>query len=167
MRAELSNTFRFSSYPGIARAIFIAVPHRGSPSASAWVGRVMGRLVGRRVPEIRSLQKIARANPDAVQPALRDAYLSGWVNSIFTLRQAQPVRKAGESLMPRNGIPYHTIAGSLRGRTPGTDGVVPLDSALLDGAASTLVVEAGHDLYRHPATVGEVLRILRESISAH
>jgi pimeloyl-ACP methyl ester carboxylesterase len=164
MRTALADTFRFSSYPGITRVIFMAVPHRGSPSASAWLGRVMGRLVGRRVPEIRSLQKIANANPEAVQPALRESYLSGWVNSIFALRLAQPVRKAGEALMPRPGIRYHTIAGVLPGRAEKTDGVVPLDSALLDGADSTLVLEADHQLYRHPAAVAEVLRILRGSL---
>ena len=53
----------------------------------------------------------------------------------------------------------------LLGRQPETDGVVPLASALLPGAASTLVVESNHKLYESDEAVAEVLRILREDIA--
>ena len=82
----------------------------------------------------------------------------------WNLAKQQPVRAAGEALMPVADIPYHTIAGSLPHRQPKTDGVVPLDSAVLDRAESTLIVSSGHKLYDNPDAVAEVLRILRESL---
>lgn len=160
-RKVIEETFRFTAYPGVGRAIFIAAPHRGSPSAVRWFGRLAQVLIGRRTPEITALRRIARDNPENIRPELSGLYQRGMVNSISTLQHAQPVRLAGEKLMPAAGIPYHTIAGSLP-RHPSTDGAVPLDSALLAGAASTLVLPSGHNLHESPEALAEVLRILRE-----
>lgn len=160
---DVLDTFSFVPYPGVTRAIFIASPHHGSPSATRWFGRFARVLVGRRTPELQSLKRMADADPDAVRPELRDFYRQARLNSISTLQVAQPVRVAGESLLPAAGIAYHTIAGSLPGHQPPGDGVVPLDSALLPGAESTLILPAGHDVHTQPEAVAEVLRILRES----
>ncbi len=160
----MHSVFRFEPYPGVSRAIFLAAPHRGSPRADEWLGRVFRKLVGRRVPELQALRRLTLENPDAVREELREAYLQANVNSITSLQSLQPVRRAGETLMPVAGIPYHTIAGTLPGRQPETDGVVPLASALLPGAASTLVVESGHQVYENDEAVAEVLRILREDL---
>ncbi|MNF01864.1 hypothetical protein D3C80_2009220 [compost metagenome] len=65
--------------------------------------------------------------------------------------------------MPAKGIAYHTIAGALPGRDPPGDGVVPLESAEIPAAESTLVLPLGHDLHESAEGVAEVLRILRES----
>jgi hypothetical protein len=46
---------------------------------------------------------------------------------------------------------------------PPGDGVVPLESALLPGSASTLVIDSGHNVHMHPQAIAEVLRILRET----
>jgi pimeloyl-ACP methyl ester carboxylesterase len=163
--ALIESAFRFEHYPGVSRAIFIAAPHRGSPRADSGFGRLFRALVGRRAPELQSLRRLAQENPEAVREKLRESYLEARLNSISTLQVAQPVRRAGESLMPVAGIPYHTIAGVLPGRQPETDGVVPLASALLPGAASTLVVNSGHKVYESDEAVAEVLRILREDLA--
>ena len=92
---------------------------------------------------------------------LRARYRHERITSISTLQQAQPVRRASETLMPTPAIAYHTIAGRLP-RSPEGDGVVPLASAIIPGAASTRIVEAGHDLYESPQAIDEILRILRE-----
>jgi hypothetical protein len=160
-RVAVEEVFRFSHYPGVTQAIFMAAPHRGSPRATNWFGRLMRVVVGRRAPEIRSLRRLARSDPEAIQPSLRRLYKRGAVNSISTLQSTQPVRAAGEALMPVVGIPYHTIAGSLPRRHPESDGVVPLSSAVLEGATSTLVLPYGHDVYDTPEAVAEILRILR------
>jgi pimeloyl-ACP methyl ester carboxylesterase len=154
--------FFFRPYPGIARAIFLAAPHRGSPSAATMLGHVTSDLVGRRAIEVHALRRIANANPAAIRPELREVFQQGWINSITTLQSTQPVRRAAEALLPAPGFPYHTIAGVLPGRGQRTDGVVPLDSALIPGAASSLVVECGHSVHESPHAVAEVLRILRE-----
>lgn len=163
----VEQTFLFNTYPGVQRAIFIAAPHRGSPTTTRWFGRLARVIVGRRIPEIQALRRVARQNPKAVRPELRRIYQRGAVNSISTLEGAQPVRLAGEALMPIAGIPFHTIAGSLPGRPTPTDGVVPLQSAYLAGAASTLVVQSGHDVQQNPEAIQEVLRILRLEADKH
>jgi hypothetical protein len=70
--------------------------------------------------------------------------------------------------MPVAGIHYHTIAGSLRGRrrSPG-DGVVPLESARLEGASSTLILDSDHEIYKDPRAVAEVVRILEEDLASN
>src|SRR5687767_12245135 len=56
-RDLVKRTFRFHPYPGIARAVFLAAPHRGSPSAATVLGRLTRALVGRRAPEVHALRR--------------------------------------------------------------------------------------------------------------
>ncbi|TNJ33112.1 alpha/beta hydrolase [Arenimonas terrae] len=165
-REGILATFRFTPYPGVTRAIFIAAPHRGSPTADGWLGRLTRLLVGRRVPEVQALRRLANRHPDAVREEVRESYRLGALNSIATLQSAQPVRRAGEKLMPVPWIPHHSIAGALPGREPKTDGAVPLESTQLASAASTLVIATGHDVYRHDEAIAEVLRILHLELAA-
>lgn len=161
---SIDEVFHFTTYPGISRAIFMAAPHRGSPTASDFIGRFMRVLVGRRAPELNALDRVARANPEAVTDEMRPIFTRSRLNSIATLQPLQPVRRAGETLMPGPGIPYHTIAGVMPGSRPESDGVVPLASAIIPGAQSTLVIPSEHNVQENPEAVAEVLRILREDI---
>lgn len=161
---DIESVFRFQPYPGVSRAIFMAAPHQGSPNADLWIGRLFEALVGGRSAEIQSLSRFARDHPDMVHEALRETYQQARVNSISSLQTSQPIRRAGQSLMPAGGIAYHTIAGFLPDEEPASDGAVPLNSALLPGAASTLVVKSGHNVYDNDQAVAEVLRILREDL---
>jgi pimeloyl-ACP methyl ester carboxylesterase len=161
----LDSIFRFRPYPGVSRAIFLAAPHHGTPRADDWLGRIARHLIGRHIPELEALRRLTQENPEAVRAELRESYLKASVNSIASLRTMQPVRLAAESLLPASGIPYHTIAGALPGTQPETDGVVPLTSALIPGAASTLVVESNHQVYESADAVAEVLRILRADLA--
>ena len=156
--------FYFNHYSGLETAIFMASPHRGSPTADAWFGRIIRNLVGRRAPEMQSLKRLANANPMAVRAELRDAYQQGNLNSISTLRPSQPVSRAGVALMPAPGVSYHVISGVLPSRHPAGDGAVPLSSTLLPDAASTLIVSSAHDVYANDQAINEVLRILRQDI---
>jgi pimeloyl-ACP methyl ester carboxylesterase len=161
----LQQTFVLRPYPGIARAIFIAAPHHGSPIADQWYGQLARFVVGRGVPEIEGLARIAKANPDAVRAALRSTYQRAQLNSIATMQADQPVRRAGEMLLPVPGIAYHSIAGVLPRIDPPSDGVVPLASTELPGTSSTLIVAAGHDVEKTPEAVAEIVRILHEDLA--
>ncbi|MBF6023712.1 esterase/lipase family protein [Lysobacter niastensis] len=161
---RVAEVFHFTHYPGISRAIFMATPHRGSPTAEHFIGRFMRVLVGRRAPELEGLRRVAIANPEAVREELRPVFTRSRLNSISTLQPMQPVRRAGETLMPAAGIPFHTIAGVVPGSRPESDGVVPLASAIIPGAQSTLVIASEHNVQENPEAVAEVLRILREDI---
>jgi pimeloyl-ACP methyl ester carboxylesterase len=160
----VGGAFCFQPYPGVSRAIFLAAPHGGSPNADRWMGRFLRTLVGGRAPEIQGLCRFARAHPEMMQAGLRAIYQRARVNSIASLQPLQPMRRASEALMPAEGIPYHVIAAVLPGSRPPGDGAVPLSSALLPGAASTLVVEWGHDVYDCEQVVADILRILREDL---
>ncbi len=149
----IESIFHFQPYPGISRAIFLGAPHGGSPSADNWFGRLSRVLVGHRTPELQSLLQLVNDNPYAIREELREDYLQGRINIISSLQTAQPIHGEGQSLMPAANILYHNIAGALPGRQPETDGVVPLASALLPGAASTLVVESNHKLYENDEAV--------------
>lgn len=164
--ATIRRIFFFRPYPGVARAVFLAAPHRGSPSAGTVLGRLTGDLVGWRTTEVHALRRIALRNPHAIRPELLGMFQHGWLNSITTLQSGQPVRRAAEALLPPAGFPFHTIAGVQRGRRLRTDGVVPLESALLPGAVSSLVVESGHRVHEHPQAVAEIVRILHEHVLA-
>ena len=160
---ELANeVFHFAPYPGVGRAIFIASPHGGSPSADRFFGRLLRQLVGQRAPEVEALKRIARENPSYVSEDLRGLSRRGLLNSLTSLQPGQPVRAAAQQLLPGPAIPYHTIAGNQPGSDPPGDGYVPLASALLPGAASTLVVESDHGVQDNAEAVAEVLRILHE-----
>lgn len=163
--AAVASLLVFSPYPGVSRAIFLAAPHHGSPLADRWYARLVKGLAGEPPPEIQAIRRIAREHPEVVRIELRSSYQQGRITSISTLQAAQPVRRASERLLPVAGIAYHTIAGRLPMRMPEGDGVVPLTSAMLPGASSTLVVESGHDIYAHPEAIAEVVRILREDLA--
>jgi hypothetical protein len=147
---SIDEVFHFTAYPGISRAIFMASPHRGSPTAGSFIGRFMRVLVGRRAPELEALNRVARDNPEAVTDLMRPIFTRSRLNSIATLQPLQPVRRAGETLMPGPGIPYHTIAGVKPGSRPESDGVVPLASAIIPGAQSTLVISSEHNVQENP-----------------
>ena len=157
----LRSIFFFQAYPGIARAIFLAAPHRGTPGADSRLGHLTGDVLGARTAEVQVLRRIAKANPEAIRPSMRRVIEEGLLNSITTLQSDLAVRLAAESLLPSPDIPYHTIAGVQPGRRQQTDGFVPLYSTMLSGTASCSVVYSGHRIYQNPRAVAEVLRILR------
>ena len=162
----LEGMFRFAPYPGVRRGIFLAAPHQGSPTAGSFVGRTVNRLVGRRSPELTSLRRVAAENESAVPPSLRSHFLEDNINSISTLRGDQPVMAAARALTIPCGTAFHTIAGRRPGKSPPGDGIVPLESAILPGAASTLVIEAGHNVHEYDEAIAEVIRILHEDMSS-
>jgi len=45
--------------------------------------------------------------------------------------------------------------------------VVPLEGARLDGASSTLIIDSGHEIYKDPRAVAEVVRILEEDVTGN
>ena len=145
---------RFSSPRRIAAA---RAPCAGSV---AW----RGVLVGRRTPEIsRPAPHRAGQSLKVSGPSLAGHLPSAaWSTAFPPCKHAQPVRLAGEKpdAGRRHSLSHH--CRFIAATDQATDGVVPLDSALLAGATSTLVVSSGHDVHESPEAVAEVLRILRE-----
>jgi len=161
---SIDRIFRFRPYPGIRRGIYIAAPHRGSPTADAFIARVTHSIVANRTPEILALRRIVRSQPEVVQAELRAAFSRGRINGITTLRESEPVMRATHEMLPSGTMPYHTISGVQSGSEPEGDGIVPLRSTLLAGAESVLIVESGHNAHENDQAISEVIRILHDNL---
>lgn len=162
-RAAARALFYFEPWAPATRAILLAAPHRGSPTAASWVGRVARTLVRLPPEAFGYLVRIARANPEQVRELLRNSYLEGGPKSIDTLSPSQPVIVASAALPTDARVRVHQISGvkDPDAAEPG-DGVVPLWSTEWPSADSRLVVRSGHDVHKHPASILEIKRILRE-----
>lgn len=165
--ALLGHVFEFKPYPGVDEAIFMAAPNHGSPEAGLLLGRLAQDLAWRHIPELAALRRLTIENPQAVRSELRSDFRLGRVSSVSTLLPDQPVSLIDAQLLPVAGVRYHTIAGVLPGTNPPSDGYVPLSSALLPGAASTLIVDSNHRVPDNPQAVAAVLAILRQHEQRH
>lgn len=160
--ALVSDIFHFHAYPGVTQAIFLASPHLGSPVADHFLGEFALRFVHAHSPELDALKRLSDANASHIPAVLLKDYTTKGLSSVSTLRAGQPVSHAAHALMPVAGVRYDTFAGSLPGENPPGDGVVPLQSAILEGATSTTIVKDGHALYRNKEVLAKILDILRQ-----
>ncbi|MCI0588768.1 MAG: alpha/beta hydrolase [Planctomycetes bacterium] len=161
-RQYAERTFFFEPLPFVRRAIFLAAPHRGSAEADSFIGRLGDLLLShpRRVSDF--AKEVETRNPGAMRPETLAA-----PSSVDVLSPSHVVLRALAQIPIAPWVTYHSILGDrTRKMGPeGTDGVVPYESAHLEGAASELVVEGGHDIHENPKAIAEVLRILREHAS--
>jgi hypothetical protein len=153
----------FEPEPYVRRVIFIATPHRGSPWADNWLGRIVGGRIS--IPDDfnEAWKELMALTPEEMSPSLAEATRGRKLNSVRTLSPHNPVLLGMAALPVAPGIPFHTITGD-RGRGDGaraSDGVVTYASSHLDGAASEKVVPSGHFLTNDPACTDEIIRILR------
>ena len=161
-RRQLKEVFIFNHCPEISRVIFISTPHRGSPLATSWFGRIGASLM-KQPQSFTSLYA-------EVKPLLVDdpaaAPFNRIPNSVDTLEPNDRFLLALNKIPIAPGIPYHSIMGDRgRGDTPdSSDGVVPYWSSHLAGAQSELVVHSGHMAQRNPDAIAEVDRILKVNL---
>lgn len=157
---KATSVFRFAAHPGIARAVFLAAPHRGVSTAIE-LDHLSSLLIPRRAPEVLALRRIARANPGARQPTMRRVLVQGWINSVATLQADHPVRMATESLLPPKNVRYYTIAG-VKKRPQKADRRSGVAGQCNHPGAESLVVRGSHRLHDSPEVIAAVVRILRE-----
>ncbi len=154
----LKRALFFQSSPYISCVIFIATPHRGSSLATLRIASLPSRLI--RMPNllIREFNSHLKSALCTITPSFQ--YIP---TSISGLSPKSPFLKAMNRTTP--SVPCHSIIGN-RGLNAiplaeSSDGVVPYWSSHLDAAQSEFVVPTGHDAFNSPASVTEVLRILR------
>jgi hypothetical protein len=154
--ATVTDILHWQARPHVRRVIFVAVPHRGSDMARGLLGRLGDALAGV-PPEFAGLYaRLDRDNPGALAPAFRPL-ARGALSSIDTLSPRHPLLPVLDALPVAPWVTVHSIIGD---RAGGSDGVVPYTSSHLPGAASELVVPAGHAAYEHPAAMADIRRIL-------
>jgi pimeloyl-ACP methyl ester carboxylesterase len=162
-KALLRDIFYFEPLPFVRRVVFLATPHNGSALATRMIGRLGSRLVQRPADAQMIANQLLRDNPGAMT-----SYVARLPSSIDLLAVGDPLLETMQRLPINPATTYHVIAGTAY-LPPGLardDGVVPLSSAHVDGAASELWVPAIHtNIYRVPETIEEIDRILRLHVS--
>lgn len=154
VREELGPLLEFDPMPEVRRAVFIATPHLGTPSAEGVLAAIVSRLSS--IPQGLSTRYSASA---AVMAAV-----SGRLPlSIDNLKESDAFVKDITKLPISPDAVYHSII-AVKNPTDlanATDGFVPYRSAHLAGAASEKVIVSGHSVQQTPEAVLELRRILR------
>ncbi|NRA58636.1 MAG: hypothetical protein HRU13_11045 [Phycisphaerales bacterium] len=160
VREHLEEVFFYEADHRIARVVFIASPHRGSSFATNWISRLGDWLVD--LPdEFDAIDTWIRREQARVSAGEEFQLGRGVPTSIDDLQPDSPHLLAYQQTPMRADVPFHLIAGD---RGDGTDGIVAIDSALIGGARSSLIVESGHNAHGHPLSIREVRRILLEHL---
>jgi pimeloyl-ACP methyl ester carboxylesterase len=142
--------------PRVARIIFIATPHRGTPvdrGVTHSLGVGLARVVSRSIV-------VRKTGSDA--SALRSS------TSVDQITWDNPLLGDLERARAAARIPFHSIIATLRqpSADEASDGLVPVASARLEGARSEVVVRTPHACYRHPDVIREVHRVIGEHAAA-
>ena len=160
---QLERVLHFRRNSRVARVIFMATPHRGSPMSDSVIGR-LGNALSRLAPmEERGFSALMTANPEAMMSGAAQFYAGGRFSAVRTLSpKATAVIALSE--LPIE-VPFHSIIGQKHpGRKEnGSDGVVPYWSSHLEGAASERIVRGGHQVIGNPQAIDEVVQILQKS----
>lgn len=161
---DLTSVFIFKRDPRVRRVIFVAVPHRGSSYADNWIGDLGQQLFRGDEAFHRIFLNLVENHRDQVNPFLLDLVDQGKLSSIRTLSARSPALQALAKIPP--AVPFHSIIGQKKPgpKETGSDGIVTYASSHLDGAESELIVPAGHNAFRHPQAVAEIIRILQQHL---
>jgi pimeloyl-ACP methyl ester carboxylesterase len=152
----------FKANTDISRVVFICGPHRGSPWANSWIGRLGIDLM--RLP-FATLDRLS-GNLLGDSTPLGRTLLNESPSSIGNLSVDSPILLAIlNQPMPREPK-LHSIIGD-RGRAPGngsSDGVVPYWSSHLHGVPETFIAASHTTATRNPENAIEVRRILHQHV---
>ncbi|RSZ37232.1 MULTISPECIES: alpha/beta fold hydrolase [unclassified Variovorax] len=166
MEEKLAPYLRFEPLPQVSDAIFIASPHRGTDFANNRISRWVANLITLPVAMLGQLSDISR-ELIRIAPARQDQGTLRIPNSIDNLSDRDPFVRLSSGLPMNPRVRFHSIIGN---DTPGvaqalsSDGIVPYESAHLDGAASELVIPSAHSVQENPLAILEIRRILREQL---
>ncbi|MEZ5300519.1 MAG: alpha/beta hydrolase [Verrucomicrobiales bacterium] len=158
--AGIKRTLFFEPQPFVDRAVFIAVPHRGSTLADLKIVRLFIRLIHLPSDALGLATSALTEDPSFLNPALLSYNLLG-LRSVDMLSLEHPYFKALEARAIE--VPHHSIIGDRgKGDTPeSSDGVVPYWSSHLPAAGSEVIVPYGHSCTHTPEVIAEILRVLR------
>ena len=157
---KVESVLVFDRQPFVKRAVFVAVPHRGSAIADWRLVQIAIRLIKLPSELIGLASQALTADVSALNPALLSYNLLG-LRSVDMLSPDHPYFQALQKRPIL--VPYHSIIGDRgRGDSPdSSDGVVPYGSSHLDGAQSEFITPYPHSCVGQTETVAEIIRILR------
>src|SRR6185437_4652209 len=160
LHKALEPYLQFSPMPQVDEAVFLAAPHRGTPTARHRLARWVAELI--RLPfsvlkEMTSISDLLKDDSGKGAPL----HVS---NSVDNLSDTDPFIVATENLPISPDVRYHSIIGLYKPHgelAQSSDGVVPYTSAHLAGAASEVVIPSWHSVQETPAAILELRRIMR------
>lgn len=159
-RALLQEAMFFEPFPGVARVVFVATPHRGSYRSTGWTLGIVRRLVnlpGRLVSQVQGL---------LVDPRFAHLQMSRVPTSVDNMNPGHPFIRALAASPVDPRITAHSIIAVKKAGRPlrQTDGVVAYESAHVEGVESELVIRSSHSVQGTFEAIEEVRRILRVHI---
>lgn len=183
LAARLAPVMDFSPMPEVARAIFIAAPHRGTSIAGQRLGRWLAGMVRLPLTVLKGFADIiqdAQAGAQGTRHADRPGHSSNAgnannpnplriPNSVDNLREDDPFVQAAAALPIGPRVQYHSIIArtAAEGALADTDdGLVPYRSAHLSGAISEKVIVSGHSVQETAAAILELRRILHADLDS-
>lgn len=163
LKEDVRKSAYFKANRDITRAVFVCAPHRGSPLADSWLGRLGNELIQNPFGAFDNMTGgLMSASTGAGRSILNES-----PSSIENLKVDSPILLSIlEQPMPAKPV-VHSIIGD-RGRKPGpgsSDGVVPYWSSQLDGVKSETFIPAWHTTATgNEENANEILRILYEHL---
>jgi pimeloyl-ACP methyl ester carboxylesterase len=155
----MREAFIYERLPEVRRLIFIATPHRGSPLARGVLGE-LGTRICRVTGSAGDVRRRLLGCNDA--GFFVPGFHSNPPTSVGELEPGGSLIAALGELGIDPAVGFHSIIPS-RGWEKG-DGIVPLASAHLEGAASELLVCADHACLEEREVIRETARVLAEHI---
>jgi pimeloyl-ACP methyl ester carboxylesterase len=161
-RSAIESLFYFERLPFVHSVVYLATPHSGAPLASRPVGRIASRLADLPNEARQQLKDINDKNQQHAKIRLDEQSF----NSTSDLRPDSPPIQALQNLVEPEGVEFHNFSGNIESKGgEGSDGVVPLSSALLEGADTQMTVPAEHTkIQGHPDVIRKVKEILRDHV---
>lgn len=161
-QAQLERVFYFERQPFVRRVVFIGTPHHGSKLSPSLPARLAVKFVQMPRELLKVARDVAQENPD----------LTSWLTagrlptSVDLLAPDAPALEVLAARPRPAGVHYHSIIGDIYGTgSDGSDGVVTVRSAHLDGVDSEILEPADHfQVHHYPRAVLEVRRILLEHL---
>lgn len=152
------------------RAIFIAAPHRGTEFADRWFTQVARRIIKLPGAFLGAFAESLTERNVNMKDFVKDLGHGLIQNGPSDLSHNSKFTELTEDVVPTSNIIFHSIMGNMTdSQDPKimTDGIVPYQSAHLDGAASEIVLKGGHSIQETPEAVLELRRILRLHLVEH
>jgi pimeloyl-ACP methyl ester carboxylesterase len=156
-------TFFFEPIPSAKRAVYIAVPHRGSLLGNNWIGQIGDRLIRRDNVLVKAHDLLLQQNGNGF---FTNSFIQGVPSSVRTLQLHSPILQTVDHLAVNPSVPRHSIIARVAPvpLAMSTDGVVPYDSSHLDGVESEKVVLGDHSCLDQADVIEELRRILYEHV---
>jgi hypothetical protein len=158
-RELLRAMFYFEPVSTVRRVIYIATPHDGASIPTQILGRTYTRVLRPPSDTHAMARQLERDNPGAILPFLKDM-----PSSLDLMSHERPFLRAMRRIAVNPATVQHTIAGTayLPPSIAHGDGVMSLESAHVDGAASEALIAAIHtNICTNLDVIAEIERILQ------